>query len=151
MRPSLESTPPMPGSIQLPDGSWVRGRRLRHPAPLGPDPTFGLYLGVDYQPPWEHRRIAWPDFRLPRNPHEVAELLCRAHQHARDGGRLEIACAGGRGRTGTALAALAILAGVDSDHAVTWTREHYDERAVETPWQRRWVRRFPSLLSAGEP
>lgn len=142
--------PPLAGAIQLPDGSWVRGRGLRYPAPPGPDPTFGLYLGADYRPPWEHRLIAWPDFWLPRHPHEAARLLRRAHQHAHDGGRLEVACSGGRGRTGTALAALAILAGVDPDHAVRWTRQHYDGRAVETPWQRRWVERFPSLLSARE-
>jgi len=146
----LATTPPLPGSIQLPDGSWVRGRGLRSPAAPGPDPTFGLYLGVDYQPPWEHRQIAWPDFWLPREPRVAARQLRGAHEHALGGGRLEIGCAGGRGRTGTALAALAILAGVDPEHAVSWTRQHYDDHAVETPWQRRWVRRFPSLLSAGE-
>ena len=29
--------------------------------------------------------------------------------------------------------------------AVTFVREHYHPRAVETPWQRRFVRRFPSV------
>lgn len=59
---------------------------------------------------------------------------------------MEVACAGGRGRTGTAIACLAILAGVPADRAVGWVREHYERRAVETPWQRWWVRRFPRLL-----
>lgn len=115
--------------------------------PAGPDPDFGLYLGVDYQPAWQHQVIDWPDFWLPRDPRHSAGLLRHAHERALAGRRVEIACAGGRGRTGTALAALAILAGVEPDQAVRWVREHYDRRAVETPWQRRWVRRFPQLLT----
>lgn len=49
----------------------------------------------------------------------------------------------GRGRTGTALACIAVLDGVAPQQAVAFVREHYDPRAVETPWQRRYVRRFP--------
>jgi hypothetical protein len=45
------------------------------------------------------------------------------------------------GRTGTALAGIAVLAGIPPDEAVRWVRLHYHRRAVETPWQRRWVRR----------
>lgn len=147
--PDAAGRQPLPGAVQLPDGSWVRGRGLRQPAPAGADPTFGLYLGVRYQPEWEHSAVDWPDFWLPRQPLEVAHLLRRAHEQARDGGRVEIACLGGCGRTGTAIAAMAILAGVDSDLAVSWARRHYDRHAVEAPWQRRWVRRFPLLLQAG--
>lgn len=57
--------------------------------------------------------------------------------------RVEIACAGGSGRTGTALACLAVLDGVPHGQAVAYVREHYAARAVETPWQRRFVSRFP--------
>jgi protein-tyrosine phosphatase len=56
--------------------------------------------------------------------------------------RVEIACGGGRGRTGTALACLAVLDGVPPEEAVDFVRRHYDGHAVETPWQRRYVRRF---------
>ena len=53
---------------------------------------------------------------------------------------MEVACRGGVGRTGTALAALAVLDGLPADEAVRWVRERYHPRAVETPWQRRWLR-----------
>jgi protein-tyrosine phosphatase len=56
--------------------------------------------------------------------------------------RVEIACGGGYGRTGTALACLAVLDGVPSDQAVAYVRDHYNSRAVETPWQRWFVARF---------
>jgi len=57
---------------------------------------------------------------------------------------VEIACAGGHGRTGTALACLAVLDGVPSREAVRYVRAHYAARAVETPGQRRFVARFPA-------
>jgi len=55
---------------------------------------------------------------------------------------VEIACAGGHGRTGTALACLAILDGIPGAEAVAFVREHYDPHAVETPAQRRYVARW---------
>ncbi|MBX6748191.1 MAG: hypothetical protein IRY85_00730 [Micromonosporaceae bacterium] len=54
---------------------------------------------------------------------------------------MEIACRGGIGRTGTALAALAVLDGLAPPAAVAWVRDAYHPRAVETPWQRWWLRR----------
>ena len=62
--------------------------------------------------------------------------------------RVELACAGGHGRTGTALACLAILNGVSGTEAVAFVREHYDPHAVETPGQRRYVARWPGKPSA---
>ncbi len=56
--------------------------------------------------------------------------------------RVEVACGGGRGRSGTALACLAIIDGVSATDAVAYVRGHYHPRAVETPWQRRYVERF---------
>lgn len=56
---------------------------------------------------------------------------------------VEVTCGGGVGRTGTVMACLAVLSGVPADRAVGWTRENYHRKAVETPWQRRWVLRFP--------
>lgn len=47
-----------------------------------------------------------------------------------------------RGRTGISLACLAVLDGVPAAEAVAYVRARYDHRAVETPWQRRYVARF---------
>lgn len=135
--------PDTPGLLRLPSGRSVRGRGLRNPLPPGPTPAFGLYLrGSDPGAmAWESRWIRWPDFWLPTDRPAFAEalkdLLERASQE-----RVEIACGGGFGRTGTALACLAVLDGVPNDKAVGYVREHYSKRAVETPWQRRFVTRF---------
>ncbi|BBF99774.1 MULTISPECIES: protein-tyrosine phosphatase family protein [Pseudonocardia] len=132
-----------PGVLRLPSGRLVRGRALRRPLPDGPVPDFGLYL-LGSEPAatdWPSRWVRWPDFLLPRDRTAFGaalhELLDRAGS-----GRVEVACAGGSGRTGTALACLAVIDGVPAGDAVGFVRSHYSPRAVETPWQKRFVRRF---------
>ncbi len=131
-----------PGVVELPAGRRIRGRGLRHPLPDGPSPEFGVYLlGRDPGPfDWEHRWVRWPDFRTPASTDDAVAALREAFRRA-GSERVEIACGGGVGRTGTALAAIAVLAGIPPDEAVDWVRRHYHSRAVETPWQRRWVAR----------
>ena len=83
-----------------------------------------------------------------RDAATAARAIAGAYRRARDGERVEVACWAGRGRTGTAISCMAILAGLRAEHAVSWTRSHYEHRAVETPWQRWWVRGFPALLES---
>jgi protein-tyrosine phosphatase len=131
------------GVMVLPSGRLVRGRALRGPAPAGPSPEFGLYLLGRRPPPvgWEHGWVRWPDFWLPADRDAFARQLRELLERS-GGERVEVACDGGLGRTGTALACIAVLDGVPADRAVDYTREHYSARAVETPWQKRFVRRF---------
>lgn len=106
-------------------------------------PTFALYL-LGEEPPaveWEARWLRWPDFGLPADPAATRQALEQALTRA-DTERVEVACAGGRGRTGTALACLAVLDGIPSRQAVKYVRANYSPRAVETPWQRRFVAKF---------
>jgi protein-tyrosine phosphatase len=85
--------------------------------------------------------LRWPDFWLPTERPRARQLLYEAWRRATTE-RVEIACAGGRGRTGTALACLAVLDGVPADRAVAFVRQHYNRKAVEMPWQKRYVARF---------
>lgn len=127
--------------VRLPGGSRVRGRSLRI-APAGPC-DFSLLLAGGPVPPWPHRRLRWPDFWVPLDTADALDALAEIRSRAGLGQRVEVACRGGVGRTGTALAALAILDGVPSRDAVAWVRQHYHPDAVETPWQRWWLRRLP--------
>lgn len=146
----------LPGAIELPDGARVRGRGLRNPTPEG-TPDYALYLGSPRMrrdvmaradaPSWAHEWVEWPDFRLPRSPEHAVALIRDLHARAVAGEQVEVACGGGVGRTGTVIACLAVLAGVPSGDAVAWTRANYNRRAVETPWQKRWVGRFPDVTS----
>ena len=135
--------PTVAGILRLPSGRLVRGRGLRRPTPDGDVPDLGLYLLGAPPPPvsWEARWVRWPDFRLPADRDDARAALEEAWRRAK-GERVEIACDGGRGRTGTALACLAVLDGVPAAEATAYVRAHYDRRAVETPWQCRFVARF---------
>ncbi|MDA3628953.1 protein-tyrosine phosphatase family protein [Saccharopolyspora oryzae] len=131
------------GVLQLPSGRSIRGRGLSKPLPAGPQPDFAVYL-LGKQPPqveWESRWLRWPDFRLPADRAEARQVLREAWERA-EHERVELACAGGKGRTGTALACLAVIDGVPAAEAVAYVRAHYDPRAVETPWQKRYVAKY---------
>ncbi|MEU7837855.1 protein-tyrosine phosphatase family protein [Nonomuraea sp. NPDC049129] len=138
------------GAIRLPDGIYVRGRGLLNEPPTGPAPDYGLYLGTSKLRrrggaglSWPHDWIDWPDFLLPRDRDGAVGLIRSLHEQAKAGRQVEVACGHGVGRTGTVIACLAVLSGLSPAEAITWTREHHNRRAVETPWQRRWVTRFP--------
>ena len=125
------------GLVTLPAGPRVRGRGLRDAVSPA---DFALLLADGPVPAWPHRHIRWPDFWIPINRADALDALREAHRRAHAGERVEVTCRGGMGRTGTALAALAILDGLPSRQAVDWIRANYNHRAVETPLQRLWLR-----------
>ncbi len=132
-----------PGVLVLPSGRRVRGRGLRRPLPPGPLPSLGVYLRgrPPPDPGWECRWVRWPDFRLPADPVALRAALTEAWERSA-AERVEIACGGGTGRTGTALACLAVLDGVPPAEAVAFVRRAYRRRAVETRAQARFVAAF---------
>ena len=131
------------GLLRLPSGRLVRGRGLGEPPPSGAAPQYAIYL-LDEPPPatpWTARWVPWPDFALPPDPAAARDALQEAWHRAKVE-RVEVACWGGHGRTGTALACLAVLDGLPADHAVAYVRQHYRAAAVETPEQEDYVLRF---------
>lgn len=131
--------------MRLPSGRVIRGRGLRHNTTSELVPDFGLYL-LGARPPamtWESRWVRWRDFWLPADPVDFRSALHELWDRAMSE-RVEIACGGGYGRTGTAMACLAIIDGVPAADAVAYVRATYSPRAVEAPWQRRFVTRFKS-------
>ncbi|MDN4643818.1 protein-tyrosine phosphatase family protein [Arthrobacter sp. PsM3] len=131
------------GILELPSGLLIRGRALLRPIPAGPQPEFGLYL-LGKRPAavgWDSRWVRWRDLRVPADDADTLDALTEALRRA-ETERVEVACWGGRGRTGTALACLAILDGVPPAEAVAFVRARYRRGAVETPWQRTYVARF---------
>ncbi len=140
------------GVVELPDGRRVRGTGRRRPRNGVPDPQFAVYLqGRDPRTgAWPYAWVRWHDFRRPASTHDAVQVLRDAHERAASE-RVEIACGGGNGRTGAALAVLAVISGVAPADAVTWVREHYRPRAVETRGQRHWVERIAETLERDRP
>jgi hypothetical protein len=104
-------------------------------------PAFGLYLDFAWSPPWPHAHVEWEDFGVP-DASELRTALEDVLARSRAGDVVEIGCLGGHGRTGTAVACLAVLAGTPAPEAVAWVRAAYCEKAVETPDQGAFVAGF---------
>ena len=139
------------GVVELPDGRRLRGRGLGVDQVPAEAAEFALHLtGLRPPPaPWPSVWVPWPEFGLPWSTVQALDAIRDAYRRSATQ-RVEVACGSGTGRTGSVLAVLATLSGVPSETAVTWVRTHYRSHAVETPWQRRWVRRAARSL-AGRP
>ncbi|RRD48129.1 protein-tyrosine phosphatase family protein [Arachnia propionica] len=141
----------VPGVVELPDGRRIRGRGAGSSREGEPRPDFQVVLAGRRPPsrPWPLRWVRWRDFWVPSSTPDAVAVLREAWLRAPNE-RVEISCRGGGGRTGSALAVLAVLSGVDPEDAVGWIRRHYRTRAVETPWQQTWVRRAGWMVATSE-
>jgi hypothetical protein len=134
--------------VRFPDGTEVLAHgRLEVVPPERPrNPDAALYLdsrwATDPGVTWPYTLIPWDDFEPPEDEEELFRALDTIWATARRGKLVEIACDGGTGRTGTALACLAVLAGIQPGNAVGWVRENYHPWAVEVPEQEAFVDRF---------
>jgi hypothetical protein len=127
--------------VVLPDGATVTAASFDPADPYRRErqPDYGLYLDAQWQPPWEHNHVDWPDFGFPDDADPVLDALRALQNRAHSGERVEIGCIGGHGRTGTALACLAVLSGQRPQDAVAWVRANYCSEAVETSEQAAFV------------
>ena len=132
--------------VQLADDATVTAVTFVTDDPYGREepPGFGLYLDERWAPPWPHAHVDWPDFGVPEDLDALRRALRDLLDRARGGEVVEVGCLGGHGRTGTALACLAVLTGTPADEAVAWVRANYCAHAVETEAQEALVAAFGS-------
>lgn len=142
--------------VELPGGRIVQAHGLSGFIPTDEDeaPDWALYLDEQWREraiEWPHRFVDWPDFELPVDEPGAFDAIAEAWRRATDGQLVDIACDGGTGRTGTALACLAVLAGISPPEAVGWVRSHYRPWAVESPeLQAPLIARFVEWAAARE-
>jgi hypothetical protein len=80
-----------------------------------------------------------PDGGWPLYQKETEQVLTYGLEAARAGRLVEIGCHAGHGRTGMALAALMILAGLDAETAMLKVWNGYCDQAIETSGQERYL------------
>jgi hypothetical protein len=119
-------------AVRLPDGTAITAVSLYGGDPYRRDeaPDYGLYLDPRWRPPWPHQHLDWPDNDIPRDQEAMLSGVGSLLERARAGQRVEVGCLAGHGRTGTALATLAVLCGHPANRAVAWVRANYCDRAV---------------------
>jgi hypothetical protein len=100
-------------------------------------PQAGFYLDAAWQPvlaeaPWATHFVEWPDLGA-LHPTELAMLVAQVAYELAEGKRVELACLGGHGRTGTLLAAL--IGQVErrsAEDALRAARDRYCAHVIET-------------------
>ncbi|WP_050374608.1 hypothetical protein [Streptomyces acidiscabies] len=135
-------------------GTSLDSPERRLAAPHASPADFGLYLDERWRGETDARRpyfVFWPTLAAPV---ESALLIARVRELAveiRGGATLEVACFGGHGRTGTALACLDMaVAGVSARAAVERVRREYCRHAVGSAELERFVLDAEGMLAAGE-
>jgi hypothetical protein len=98
--------------VELADGTVVTAVSFDEADPYTrtSTPDYGLYLDPRWAPPWPHHHLDWADFGVP-DLTAARQALRALLERARTGEAVEVGCLGGHGRTGTALACLAVLSG----------------------------------------
>lgn len=122
-----------PMGMSLP-GYFGRGSVKVHAGPYGDYPGVGYWgIKLDKRPkPSADLFLDLPDFQAPTAA-QVYLVLNSILDRLLAGEKVYLGCFGGMGRTGTFLACLAKLWG--EDDGVLYARQHYWNRAVETPEQ----------------
>ena len=95
---------------------------------------------------WRAKWLDWPPLGVPRDSALAVAVLRDAHERAARGERVEIACGSGRSRTVTALAALAVCAGLEAEAAIDWVKRTYPPASLITRGQRRWLASVTAAL-----
>ncbi len=135
--------------VRFPDGMIVRAAALEEREVNAAWRQHGLYLDARWSPTWPAQLVDWPDLGTPSDDRAATEAIQHAFALAADGTHVEVGCLAGRGRTGTVLACMAVLAGVPAAGAVDWVRRHHTPGAVEGSAQEAWVLAFAERVGAG--
>ena len=128
--------------ITLPDGTAIRASSIFDRVEDDPTRDFGLYMDARWKPVSPSDLIDRRDFGLPADATRAATQIRDAFLRAKSGEAVEVGCLGGLGRTGTVLACMAVLTGLDAPSSIAWVRTNYRPDAVETADQEEWVAWF---------
>ena len=110
-------------------------------------PDFGLYLDWGWKPEWRAEVIAWPDFGLPYNGEAAVDAIIEMYERAEKGWVVEVGCIGGHGRTGTVLACMGVLAGLEPKESIKYVHKNYCHEAIEGAKQEWWVEWFDAYVN----
>ncbi|MDY5589852.1 MAG: protein-tyrosine phosphatase family protein [Arcanobacterium sp.] len=131
------------GVVEFPSGRRIRGRSWNQPISEYADVSAVLTTASPEEFAARHAvgmgrelvYISWPDYRIPRRPQQAIEQLAELLERA-SSERVEITCGGGVGRTGTALAMMAIIDGMKASDAIDLVQTQYNPESATSHAQR---------------
>lgn len=136
--------------VEFPDGTTVYASSLFTRGKDEEVPDFGLYLDPSWDAPCLAYQPYWADYDIPSNAKVAVMAIVDVFNKASQAGMwVEVGCIGGHGRTGTVLACMAVLAGLEHDEAIKFVHENYCHHAIETKEQEWWVEWFQVYVKGG--
>lgn len=135
--------------VEFADGTVIYASSAHDRPENGTAPDFGLYLDSCWRPACFANVIDWADYGLPKRYDLGAYGIIDAFNKARNGLWVEVGCIGGHGRTGTALACMAILGGMTSAEAVEHVRSTYCSHTIESSSQMWYIKWFEVFVNGG--
>lgn len=109
---------------------------------------FDIYVGFDRSMGYNYRHYPWnsgesflfyiQDMSVPKSPAEFKMLVNWLEVQLKLNKRIHLGCLGGHGRTGLVLSAL-VKQMLGIEDAITYVREGYCKKAVETVGQIDWL------------
>lgn len=136
--------------LVFPNGVKVQASSLDN-YPRLTKPKWGLYASKYWEPLWRAEFITWDDFGLPSAYDMAFEAIEYAYGLCEQGVVVEVGCHGGHGRTGTILACMGVLAGLDHKDAIAYVRRTFCDEAIETAEQEWFVEWFECHLTDSTP
>ena len=135
--------------LKLVDGDetfLIYGGSCSSPAVKDADVYLGLDAGMPerFHQPWKpegqsiNARFKITDMGVPDSEFGFTQMLEWLNAHVRAGRKVHVGCIGGHGRTGFVFAALAAVYFGRKD-AITYVRENYCPKAVESDRQVAWL------------
>lgn len=136
------------GKFTVLASGYRAGSKTKDKMLLPPVPDVGVYLYADWgkklspfmgcgmatptKGPWPFIVAAWPDMGV-MSAEDEGKLVDTTEKLVRQGKKVEIACMGGHGRTGTLLAMLKVrIGGMKANAAIKAVRDEYCEKTVES-------------------
>lgn len=149
MKRCYHTHPPLP----LEDGLVMYGGSCNSPSVKDADVYIGFDHGMSISPksfPWNEGceiKFKITDGSAPTDVKEFKKLVEWSIEQIRNGKKVHAGCIGGHGRTGTFLAALVTVMTGEAD-SITYVREHYCKKAVESQTQVDWLNKHFGIKKA---
>jgi len=124
------------------DDAWMKAR-VMFTSDFRPDNNFSqLFQENDYP----YIVINWSDMGvLPLT--DFSEIVAWCMTQIKHGEKLDIACVGGHGRTGTLLAGILVFQNYTADEAIEKVRKEHCNRAIETVAQEQLIKQYYNVLT----
>ena len=124
------------------DDTWMKAR-VMFTSDFRPDNNFSqLFKENDYP----YIIVNWSDMGVVPLT-DFSEIVAWCMTQIKHGEKLDIACVGGHGRTGTLLAGILLLQNYTADEAIDKVRKEHCNRAIETVAQEQLIKQYYNALT----